>query len=210
MRHTSTRELFAYWDARRGERPAPERADIDPVKIRHILGDVFILTIDFASEHRFRLAGTQMCALFGRELKAEAFAALWDEASRPVAQYLLKVLAEEKIGGVAGVVGHTGDGDSVDLELLMLPLISQDGIAVQVLGLLVPSEKPYWFGDRPVATLELGQIRHIGPAVDQLGGRRLVTGGAAVQVRRGLMVYQGGRSSAPSDSPSGSNSEKAG
>ncbi len=205
MRHASTRELFAYWNERRGDRLAPERSDIEPIAIRHVLGDVFILTIDFANEHRFRLAGTQMCALFGRELKTENFAGLWDELSARVMQYLLKVIAEEKIGGVAGVTGHTADGATVDLELLILPLVAQDG-GIQALGLLAVTEKPYWFGEKPVAALELGQIRHVGPVVDELGGRRFVTGSPDVRVRRGLIVYEGGRGTAPHDSPS----EKAG
>ena len=67
MKHASTRAVFDYWNTRRGARPAPERADIDPVAIRHALGDTFMLAADFADELRFRLAGTRVCALFGRE-----------------------------------------------------------------------------------------------------------------------------------------------
>ena len=68
--------------------PAPARAEIDPVAIRHALGDTFILAADFAGELRFRLAGTRICALFCRELKGEAFGALWGEASRESIEHL--------------------------------------------------------------------------------------------------------------------------
>ena len=82
MKHASTRALFDYWNTQRGHRAAPERADIDPAAIRHALGDTFMLAADFVDQLRFRLAGTRVCALFGREIKGEGFTALWSEASR--------------------------------------------------------------------------------------------------------------------------------
>jgi len=60
MKHPSNRDLFAYWNERRGARPAPERADIEPAAIRHVLGDTFVLEIDRATQHPFRLAGTRL------------------------------------------------------------------------------------------------------------------------------------------------------
>ena len=73
MKHAVIQDLYAYWQERRGNRPAPERADIVPGPIRHLLSDVFILTLDREAGHPFRLAGTRLCALFGRELKGERF-----------------------------------------------------------------------------------------------------------------------------------------
>ncbi|MGB9364875.1 MAG: PAS domain-containing protein, partial [Xanthobacteraceae bacterium] len=66
MKQASSRELFGYWAARRGARAAPERGEIEPSAIRRALGDVFILEFDRRSGHPFRLAGTRVCALFGR------------------------------------------------------------------------------------------------------------------------------------------------
>ena len=36
MKHASIRELFAYWNLRRGARRAPDRGDIDPAVIRSV------------------------------------------------------------------------------------------------------------------------------------------------------------------------------
>jgi hypothetical protein len=72
MKHPSNRELFD-WNMRRGERLAPERADIEPSAIRKILGDAFVLERHGVSNPVFRLAGTRLCALFARELKGESF-----------------------------------------------------------------------------------------------------------------------------------------
>src|SRR5437588_12839090 len=73
MKQASSRELFGYWAARRGTRTAPERGEIEPSAIRRALGDVFILEFDRGLGHPFRLAGTRVCALFGRELKNQRF-----------------------------------------------------------------------------------------------------------------------------------------
>jgi hypothetical protein len=73
MKHSSIRELFDYWNERRGRRAAPERGDIEPGDIRGVLADTFILAFDAPASHPFRIAGTRVCALFGRELKGEAF-----------------------------------------------------------------------------------------------------------------------------------------
>ena len=73
MKHASIRELFEYWNERRGRRRRPTERDIEPGAIRRVLADTFILAFDAAAGHPFRIAGTRVCAAFGRELKSEAF-----------------------------------------------------------------------------------------------------------------------------------------
>ena len=58
MKHAASRELYAYWEERRGRRAAPERAEIEPGAIRGALSDAFILSLDAARGHPVRLAGT--------------------------------------------------------------------------------------------------------------------------------------------------------
>ena len=53
----------------------PERDDIDPAAIRRILADSFVLAVEPGQHPRFRVAGTRICELFGREC-----------AGRPTAQ----------------------------------------------------------------------------------------------------------------------------
>ena len=77
MKLASTRDVFSHWDTCRGLRQAPDREDIEPGAIRRALGDVFMLDLEPGFGHPFRLAGTRLCALFGRELKATAFFPLW-------------------------------------------------------------------------------------------------------------------------------------
>src|SRR5579875_2008673 len=103
MRHVSTRAVFAHWSERRGNRPAPERREIDPSAIRHALGDTFILAADLMAELRFRLAGTRLCALFCRELKGESFGSLWNGPSESPVRHLVAVVCRENVGAVASV-----------------------------------------------------------------------------------------------------------
>src|SRR2546423_4823866 len=94
MKQASSRELFGYWAARRGKRAAPERGEIEPGAIRRALADAFILEFDRHAGHPFRLAGTRICALLGRELKNEALLDLWDEETRAPLAQLVSVVAD--------------------------------------------------------------------------------------------------------------------
>jgi hypothetical protein len=216
MKNPTTRDLFAYWNERRGNRAAPERGDIEPNDIRHMLGDSFFLAADAAASYPFRLAGTRLCALFGRELKADSFLNLWGKAEQLTMRKLVSAVVDEKVGVVANATGRTADGAPLvlKLELLLLPLLHRNSMDARVLGALVPMTVPYWFGARVLAPLELGMLRHVGPGVEQgpvthlvaapktvpvantnlktsrLTSSRLSTSG---EMRHGFVVYQGGR-----------------
>ena len=117
MKQASSRELYGYWIARRGSRPAPERGEIEPSAIRKALGDVFILEFDRHLGHPFRLAGTRVCALFGRELRDQPFLDLWDADSRTALTDLMATVGEETAGVVASANARTAEGWAQGLEM---------------------------------------------------------------------------------------------
>src|SRR4051812_8608462 len=166
MKHPSNRTLFEYWNERRGERLAPERADIEPGAIRQVLGDTFVIGASGLDSHVFRLAGTRLCALFGRELKAESFTRLWQRSGQTAIRELIAVVMEEKVGIIASVSGATSDDTlaPVSLEMLLLPLAYQSQSEARVLGALAPMATPYWLGAKAIGPLSLGMFRHIGAA----------------------------------------------
>jgi hypothetical protein len=194
MKHPSTRELFDYWNKRRGTRPAPERNDIEPGAIRHVLGDTFMLTFDPRAGHPFRIAGTRVCAAFGRELKGAAFTEVWASASRDPIRDVLATAATETVGVVAAASGRSCAGAALELELLVLPLAHRGGASTRILGALVPAEVPYWLGTETLGPLTLGVIRYLGP---QTGPYSVPRGAPALpsnaRVRHGLVVYDGGQ-----------------
>jgi hypothetical protein len=193
MKHASTRELFSYWNARRGSRSAPERGEIEPSAIRGVLGDSFILSFEPSLDHPFRLAGTRVCALFGRELKTEPFVHLWDAPDREQLRDILTIVADEAIGTVAGATGATEDGASVELELLLLPLRHHGDLRSRVLGALAPNEVPYWLGRHAVKKLTLGSLRHLDPGRDADTAFGPPRAPASIAARGRLTVYDGGR-----------------
>lgn len=194
MKHVSSALVLDYWQDRRRNRPAPDRADIDPGEIRQALGDTFMLAADFVDQLRFRLAGTRVCALFGREIKGESFTALWSADSRSQIDDLIAVVTNEAVGAVAGLVGTAADGAETEVEMLLLPLAHTGHARIRALGVLAPLVPPYWLGEKPVVELELRTLRHLG---DDSDSPRIVSG-LGGRVRHGFVVYRGGREASPS------------
>lgn len=157
-----------------------------------MLSDAFILALDRSAGHPVRLAGTRICALFGREIKGESFLDLWDAPSRDVMEGLVSILSDECIGTVAGVSGQNTDSEKVDIELLLLPLGIHRPSFARAIGILAPLKIPPWLGINPVGALTLGGRRHIGAALE----KRLLPRFMAPRGRRGFVVYEGGRTAA--------------
>ncbi len=193
MKHSSNRELFEYWNKQRGRRPAPERAEIEPGAIRRVLADTFILAFDARAGHPFRIAGTRVCALFGRELKGASFFDLWAAQSRDSIGDLLAIVANESVGVVASASGASADNAALDVELLLLPLSHRGRIETRVLGALAPAEVPHWIGASALGGLTLGTLRYVGAEVTARSALRIVPIMPHGRIRHGLVVYDGGQ-----------------
>lgn len=188
MKQASTRDLLAYWNVLRGTRNAPDRSEIDPGAIRASLPDVFLLGLDAARRYPFRLAGMAVCALFGRELRDTDFAELWSPSSEPVMAKLVQSIIDDCCGVVTTVTGRNEAGQSLELELLMLPLTCRDGERARLIGALSAPQPPYWLGIRPIQTVQAGDVRFVGPAVDG-AGRKFVAGHVNPLRGPGFVVY---------------------
>jgi hypothetical protein len=189
MKQHVTRALFDYWDALRGERPAPDRADIDAGAIRSSLANTFILTFDPQQGHPFRIAGTSLYDMFGAELTGTPFAALWAADEQLAMSDLVRTLAQEQDGVVAGVSGRNAEAQTAELEMILLPLTSGDLGTGRILGALTPVSAPYWLSTRPLETLRLGDLRFTGArGHDRLASVRRVLQGP------GFAVYPAARS----------------
>ena len=193
MKQASSRELFGYWAARRGTRAAPERGEIEPSAIRRALGDVFILEFDRSCGHPFRLAGTRVCALFGRELRNKRFIDLWEAGSHAAIADLLDGIADDATGLVASAHGRTAEGWAQDVELVLLPLAHRGDTHARMIGALAPSSTPFWLGAGRLGTLTLGTIRHLDPSCETPTAARLVAGDKWAARRAAFTVHNGGR-----------------
>jgi hypothetical protein len=189
MRQASTSDLFGYWNALRGSRKAPDRSEINPGEIRASLPDVFLLGLDAQRRHPFRLAGTMVCALFGRELRGTHFSALWSPAGEIAMTNLVQCVIEDFVGAVTAVTGRNQDGAVLDLEMILLPLTCHDGMRTRLIGAIACPRPPFWFGIRPVLTLQCGDVRFVGPEVETAATGRFVAGGATSSTGGGYVFH---------------------
>jgi hypothetical protein len=183
--------LFSYWDGLRGERAAPERGDIEPGDIRHILADTFILEIGEDRRATFRLGGTRVCALFGRELKGQALQGLWPADAQAEMQHFIDIVLDETAGLVVGLIGATDQDETLDVEMILLPLRHRGKTHARLMGTMAPAAIPTWIGYRPLTHLRTVSHRVIWPSDRPLP---LTTSpDEVVDRRRRLVIHPGGR-----------------
>lgn len=181
MKHPSSREFFAYWDEKRGDARAPDRCDIEPSALRDLLADIFVLAYDAAAGYPFRVAGTRVCALFGRDLKDASFSALFHNDARREIEEIVAVVAEETLPAIGGL-SATSQAGTAHLELLLLPFSTRAHTPISLTGLLAPLETdPGVLSDLALTSWRyLHQPEKILPRVV----RKLA-------IARGFIVYEG-------------------
>jgi hypothetical protein len=182
MKHPSSREFFAYWDAKRGDARAPDRSEIEPGAVRELLGDIFVLSYDNDAGYPFRVAGTRVCALLGRDLKDASFSALFARDSRREIEDVITYVAEEMLPVIAGINATGQDGAIAHLELLLLPFNNRAHAPISLTGLLAPFD-----GDPgPLSDFTLTSWRYL-HRPEKLVPRAL----RKLAIARGFMVYEG-------------------
>jgi hypothetical protein len=64
------RRLYEYWSERRGDRKWPTRADLDPIDMRFVLGNVILAEVlpETPPRYRIRLHGTTLAQRVGYDL----------------------------------------------------------------------------------------------------------------------------------------------
>ncbi len=158
--------LFHYWNQLRGERSAPQRTEIEPADIRQLLADTFILEKDTRGEAVFRLAGTRLCAAYGRELKGFSFPSLWRHKDQRLVARLLDNVFDNHSAILIGYEAISLGGRTLPFELLALPLESGTGNA-RCLGVASPAHKPFWLGADAVGDAVIETLRIIDPAAEK-------------------------------------------
>jgi hypothetical protein len=213
MRHPVSKDLYAYWNRLRGARAAPDRGDINPADIRHVLADSFILEVDSESLFPIRLCGTRLNALRLIDQKGKSFLDFWrQEDRRSVAAALLTTIdgATPIVAGAqAAPPSNTLNLDDLDspfdsnrncemsFELLLLPLRHFGKTHARLLGSLASADQPAWFGRVGASPLSLSSLRVIKAQEVETsqwpaspGHRSLAIGGKTPR----LVVYEGGMS----------------
>jgi len=192
MRQPATLELYSYWNLLRGARLSPEREEVDPLAIRHILADTMMLEADEARTFPMRISGTRLNALFLGEQKDRAFIDLFAPAERPSAAAMILSMLNGARPVVATLTAAPQGDEPATLELLLLPLRHRGKGKARILGALSPIASPSWLGLRPARCLRMISMRFVEEPPVQDTPERLA--GRISARRRGLFVIPGGRS----------------
>jgi hypothetical protein len=159
MKHQATHDLFRYWNDLRGERTAPERNDVDPGAIRHILADTFMLDVDADRSFPFRLAGTRVNALFDAEQKGRSFLNLWRAEERRNVAGLLMTVIDGACPIVAGAVATPPGQSECAMEVLLLPMRHHGRTHSRIMGLVKTVKVQPWIGLVPNGPMSLRSLR---------------------------------------------------
>jgi hypothetical protein len=154
-----TMELHAYWNRLRGARSAPERGDLDPGAIRGVLADTFVLDFDASRGFPFRIAGSRANALFLKELRGLSFLELWRDADCEELGSILHCIADETQPFLIGAEARPAGLETVDIEVILLPLRHHGLTHSRVLGGLAVHPAPAWMGLTKAGPIALTSLR---------------------------------------------------
>ena len=162
MKQDGSIALFHYWNRLRKGRPAPKRTEIEPADIKTLLTDTFILERDTRGEAVFRLAGTRLCAIYGRELKGFSFPSLWREKDQRLVARLACGVFESDSVVVIAFDGISRNKRSNPFEMVILPL--DGGVdSPRSLGAMSAAQKPFWLGADPIVEAQVESVRVVDP-----------------------------------------------
>lgn len=166
MKHRSTIAIFSEWQrlarTERGTFRAPMRERIEPRKLGRHLSDLFFLEAGEHGDLSFRLAGTRICTLFGRELKNTRFLSLWSERDRAALRETSQNVSGLEIPALVSHVGISMSGRNLGLEMFLAPLEAADG-QISILGSIAVLDSVTWVGADPIVLGHLNSIEPVAP-----------------------------------------------
>ncbi|GAA6211776.1 hypothetical protein NBRC116602_15170 [Hyphomicrobiales bacterium 4NK60-0047b] len=158
MYQQENQDLLDYWNSVRGNRIAPKRVEIIPSAIGHILPVTFILEKRATEKLHFRLAGSKLCEIFGREFRSLDFLDCWPSDERPIlSTYLNQLLTDGTIVSVVFQAKSSNDHIG-DFEMLFLPMIHGGTTIDRILGSISPIGDIPWLG---LTELEFHEISEV-------------------------------------------------
>ncbi|MHC2729342.1 hypothetical protein ACVIEO_002851 [Rhizobium leguminosarum] len=139
MRVQTTIEIFDYWNRIRGAADAPLKSQVEPSAVPHLLQSLFILERREGGDIGFRLAGTRICDLFGRDLRGERFSSLWANSQLADIERTAMGVMDHAMPALFNATGYSTVGHQASFEIIMMPLRSPDGACDRLLGAIAPA-----------------------------------------------------------------------
>jgi len=137
-RHPALVQVEGYWEALKGGRLVPNRAEIDPRGLAGALEHAFVLERIAPGLARFRVAGMHLSDLMGLEVRGMPISATFTPDSRPDLSRALEAAFNEPARIRMLLKGEDGIGRPGLLgEMTLLPLRADAGEVSRALGCVV-------------------------------------------------------------------------
>lgn len=138
-RFAAVAEVEAYWEALRGDRPMPDRSEIDPRGIEGALPHAMMLEPVAPGIARFRVAGTGLYRIMGMDVRGMPLSAFFlPEARETLADVVQRIAARPAAATLTlcspGRIGRA----ALDARLWLAPLRCPRLDAVRLFGCLEP------------------------------------------------------------------------
>jgi hypothetical protein len=131
-------QVEAYWDALRGMRLMPKRAEIDPRGIEAALEYTFVLERIAPGMARLRIAGSHLGDLMGMEVRGMPLTAFITPAGRrQMSDALEEVFQRPAVCELRMSAETSRDKPGMDARMLLLPMKSDLGDVSRILGCFV-------------------------------------------------------------------------
>lgn len=155
MRHSRSKLLYDYWASLSEDDTPPFRHEIEPHRIKSVLPNAFILQFHDPDHIVFRLAGTHICELYGREFRDQNFLQLWNDNARRSVRALINTVLHKGQPGIIEYTAETFDQTRIPAEILLLPLRDASGSNTRVLGCVVHKASQRFLGAKKIVSQEV-------------------------------------------------------
>ena len=127
------KELLALWLERRGDRLMPARADFDAAELMRFAGRIALIDVEYdPKRYRFRLIGSRITEILGRDSTGRYIDDLYEPAFYPTAIGSYEVIQRDRAPVTAlGDMKRIGK-EHIRFESLDLPL-SSDGTVIDMI-----------------------------------------------------------------------------
>jgi hypothetical protein len=127
------KRLQAYWEDKKGERPAPPKSAIDPTELRELLPNILLIdVVGDPPRFRARLFGSALVAAYGEEVTGKFDEEVdLDAVHAELMGFVERAVAECEPQYLRAAFTKRG-GRHLQYEQILLPL-SDDGVKVNML-----------------------------------------------------------------------------
>ncbi len=130
-------DVMEYWESMRDGDSLPRRSDIDPRRIEGALPYAFILEEIAPGLARFRVAGGHLNDLMGMEVRGMPISAIFTHTQRNRLLPMIEKVFREPSSLELSLSSRKAGEEPTEAEMLILPLLDDDGRPTRALGCLV-------------------------------------------------------------------------